>query len=93
MARGPLVPADGHYADVMYPGGGANQHPPDPGRNLSPEARGCLSLVVRLGGVLLVVLTASLWSTDMPALLRVGLLVLDASVIALGRAGLLRRGR
>ena len=57
--------------------------------NASPGGRGCGAAVVLGGGVVLVVLTASLWNSDMPTPLRVALVVMAGSALLLGLAGLL----
>jgi hypothetical protein len=62
--------------------GGADESPPT-------GQRGCASAVVLAGGVVLVILTLSLWNTDMPPPLRAALVAMGALALFLGLAGLI----
>ena len=56
--------------------------------DVSSGRRGCASVVVLGGGVVLVVLTVSLWNSGMPSLLRAAMVAMTGLALFLGLAGL-----
>jgi hypothetical protein len=66
----------------VHPGGGADE-------DVSSGRRGCASAVVLAGGVVLVILTASLWNSGMPSPLRAAMVAMTGLALLLGLAGLI----
>lgn len=66
----------------MHPGGGADE-------GVSPGRRGCGSAVVLGGGVVLLILTVSLWNSGMPSPLRAAMIAMTGLALFLGLAGLI----
>lgn len=63
---------------------------PGPGQEPSPEVRGCLSLFVIVGGLIILISTLATWDVDVPGLVRLFMLFMGALAVGLGIYGVVK---